>query len=66
MPAMTGLELAKRLKSAGFSVPIVLMTGTMSNDITARAAGLGITKVLQKPTDGDEVLVVVEAVLASR
>jgi FixJ family two-component response regulator len=51
MPAVTGLELAARLRAEGNTVPIMLITGSISPAIYARAAELGIKKVLEKPLD---------------
>ena len=61
VPGMTGLELARRLQEAGAKFPIALITGAPSAAIAARAAQLGITTVLAKPLDGDEVLALVTA-----
>ena len=46
MPEMTGLELAARLRADGSGIPILLITGSPSPAIAARAAEVGITKVL--------------------
>jgi FixJ family two-component response regulator len=51
MPAVTGLELAARLRAEGDTVPIMLITGSISPAISARAAELGIKEVLEKPPD---------------
>ena len=55
MPNMTGLELAGRLRADGALIPILLITGSPSPTIIARAAGLGI-KVVDKPPS-DEALI---------
>ena len=55
MPNMTGLELAERLRAYGALIPILLITGSPSPTIIARAAGLGI-KVIDKPPS-DEALI---------
>jgi FixJ family two-component response regulator len=49
MPHVTGLELASRLRADGRQLPILLITGAPSPVIIARAAELGIEKVLAKP-----------------
>jgi len=49
MPEMTGLVLAERLRDAGQTIPVLLMTGSPSPAIAARAAELGIERVLEKP-----------------
>jgi two-component system response regulator FixJ len=51
MPGMTGLELAERLREQDNRVPIMLVTGSPSPAIYARAAELGIDEVLEKPPD---------------
>lgn len=55
MPHMTGLELADRLRADGVTLPILLITGSPSPDILARAAGLGI-RVLEKPPSEQDLL----------
>src|SRR6185295_13117940 len=40
MPAMTGLELTERLRTDGIGIPILLITGSPSPEIVARAAEL--------------------------
>ena len=40
MPGMTGIELAERLRADGSDLPILLITGSPSSAIVARAAEL--------------------------
>ncbi len=47
MPHVNGLELAERLRAEGARVPILLITGSPSPAIVARASKLGIEKVLE-------------------
>jgi two-component system, LuxR family, response regulator FixJ len=61
MPQMTGLELVARLRKDGTSIPILLITGSLSQAIVARAADLGIEKVLEKPLNDDDLMSFVEA-----
>jgi FixJ family two-component response regulator len=56
MPCMTGLELAERLRADGIDVRIMLMTAMLSPVIEARAAALGVERVLQKPPPEDDVM----------
>ena len=55
MPGVTGLELAERLRADGFGIPIVLITGSPSPAIAARAAELGI-RVLAKPVTDEDLM----------
>jgi two-component system, LuxR family, response regulator FixJ len=52
MPHMTGLQLVEKLRADGAATPILLITGSPSPAIYARAAELGI-EVLDK-APGDE------------
>jgi len=56
LPNMTGLELVERLRSEGIAIPVLLITGEPSPTVTARAAELGIERVLTKPVNGEDVL----------
>ncbi len=49
MPNTTGLDLVGRLRSAGETFPIMLMTGFPSDGLAVRAAALGVSGVLEKP-----------------
>jgi two-component system response regulator FixJ len=56
MPEMTGLQLAEQLREGGTRLPILLVTGLPSPSIVARAAELGIERVLEKPPGDDDIL----------
>jgi len=56
MPNMTGLQLAERLRADGVGIPILLVTGSPSPAIVARAAELGIARVLEKPLNDEDLL----------
>jgi two-component system, LuxR family, response regulator FixJ len=56
MPGMTGLELAERLRTDGSIIPILMVTGSPSSAIAARAAELGVIKVLEKPPGEKDVI----------
>ena len=61
MPRMTGLELAARLRTEGVSIPVLLVTTAPSPAIVARAAQVGIEKVLPKPPTEADLLSFVDA-----
>ncbi|MGA3002991.1 MAG: response regulator [Acetobacteraceae bacterium] len=56
MPGMTGLEMAQKLRDDGDAIPILLITGSPSPAIVARAAQLGIVNVLEKPPEEADLL----------
>src|ERR1700756_3384983 len=51
MPAMTGLELHRRLIDAGYAIPTILVTAYPDEDIRARALKDGVVCYLRKPVD---------------
>lgn len=56
MPQMTGLALAARLRGEGDMLPVLLITGSPSAAIIAKAAELGVEKVLEKPPSEKDLL----------
>jgi FixJ family two-component response regulator len=56
MPGMTGLELVARLGSQVANVPVMLITGSPSAEIVAKAALLGVEMVLEKPPTEEDLL----------
>ena len=61
MPHMTGLELAAQLRGDGADIPILLVTAQPSPAVIARAAELGIERVLSKPPTEDDLLSFINA-----
>jgi FixJ family two-component response regulator len=61
MPQMTGLELAAELQAAGRPTRVLLITALAAPAVVARAAQLGIEKVLEKPLHEDDLLSFVDA-----
>ena len=49
MPAMSGIELANRLRNRDTDTPIILITGYPDESILEKAAAAGIHHVLLKP-----------------
>ena len=49
MPAMSGIDLAARLRNRDVEAPIILITGYPDENIPAKAAAAGIHHVLLKP-----------------
>jgi len=53
MPGRSGLELRESLRARGSTVPVILMTAFPTDELRARAAGLGLIALLDKPVDPD-------------
>ena len=49
MPAMSGIDLAARLRNRDIAAPIILISGYPDENIAAKAAAAGIHHVLLKP-----------------
>ncbi len=64
MPRQTGLELLARLREDGRTLPVLLVTGSPSPDIVARAGALGVDRVLEKPVSDEGLMEFVERVAA--
>ncbi len=56
MPGLTGLEMAKELKSINPDIPIIILSAYSDTDKLLKAIDLGIVKYFIKPFDPDEVL----------
>jgi FixJ family two-component response regulator len=63
MPGMDGLELQRELKRQGRNVPVILMTAYPTQEARDRAAALGISAFVAKPTDPEALLDQVEFLL---
>lgn len=64
MPKQTGLELLARLREEGRTLPVLLVTGSPSPEIVARAGALGVDRVLEKPVSDEGLMEFVERVAA--
>jgi len=56
MPGMTGLELVQQLRSAVRKLPVMLLSGALSDADRNRAKALKVDEVLEKPADEQRVL----------
>ncbi|MGY8682810.1 response regulator [Bradyrhizobium sp. UFLA05-153] len=65
MPAMTGLELCRRLIDAGHAIPTILVTAFPNDVDRARALNDGVLCYLRKPVDEDQLTRCVSAAFNS-
>ncbi len=56
MPVMTGLELAASLRADNVRTPLLLITSSVTESITAQAVQLEIECVLEKPSVEEDLL----------
>ena len=63
MPAMTGIELFRRLVETGRPIPTILITAYPDEAVRTRALNDGVLCYLRKPFDDDELLRCVQLAL---
>ena len=56
MPAMTGIELHRRLADLGYGIPTILITAFPDESVRARALTDGVICYLVKPFDDEDLL----------
>ncbi|MES2718681.1 MAG: CHASE domain-containing protein [Pseudomonadota bacterium] len=66
MPGMSGLALAEALLALAPGLPVVLASGYVTEDLQARARGLGVQAVLFKEHSVERLGSLVHAILAGR
>jgi two-component system chemotaxis response regulator CheY len=66
MPKLSGLDLLKKLRSAGMDLPVILVSGMMPTEELQRHAWLQIDATLMKPFSTSELLEKVKDVLSER
>jgi two-component system response regulator FixJ len=64
MPEMTGLELVEQLRSGVRRIPVMLLSGALTEVDLIRADQLQVEKVLEKPTDQSKVLAFVASAMS--
>ena len=66
MPGMDGIELLLALRREGIGVPVILITGRLDPAISARAAAVGVTAILEKPFPTRRLIELVQSSLEDR
>ena len=66
MRGTTGLELLEFLKITPKTLPVIVMTGSLTPQIQARATAAGAFAILEKPFGGNELVETVKRALAGR
>lgn len=60
MPVMDGMTLIRKLRTDGFSAPVVAMSGLLSSEQTADLQKLGLSQFLHKPFTAEALLKALE------
>jgi two-component system response regulator FixJ len=66
MPEMNGLELVRRLRSRGVTLPVIVITGHGDVPLAVEAMKSGVADFLEKPFDDEQLLSAVRAALDSK
>lgn len=61
LPDGNGLEVARRLKSVQPSLPMMLLTARGGSVPMLEASSLGITDLVEKPVNSDQILGIIKA-----
>jgi FixJ family two-component response regulator len=56
MPGITGLDLHRRLASAGINIPTIVITARNKPGLRERCEGAGAAAFLEKPFDGSALI----------
>lgn len=63
MEPVDGFEFVRTIRSAGLSVPVILVTGDDNPDLLSESAKLGIGAVLRKPVQKERLIKTVSRTL---
>jgi DNA-binding response OmpR family regulator len=66
MPGMQGMDLAKKIIEIRRDIPVLLCTGTKSENLEKQAKNVGIVEVIQKPIPMKTLIKVINNILAKR
>ena len=66
MPDMNGLDLASRLRNRDIAAPVILITGSPDENISAKASSAGVRQVLLKPNLEDNLVECVRNAINAR
>ena len=64
MPEVSGIELLQRLREAGVSLPVIVITGHADVPLAVEAMRFGAVDFLEKPFDGETFVASVRSALA--
>jgi len=59
MPEMSGLDVAREVKSIRTDVPVVIVSGFIDDDLLSRATAIGVQEVVFKATEVEEMTAVI-------
>ena len=54
MPGMSGVEFTEAVRKAGFTGPLMLSSGYITEELRRQADGIGVQEILRKPATVEE------------
>ncbi len=66
MPQMDGIELVKRIRSAGSKIPVLIVSAFGASTHASAALQAGADVVLEKPFEQDELLRIIKQLIQKR
>ena len=66
LPGMNGLEVLKKIKTLELNIPIILLTGYGSKEMTLEGMNLGAFDYIMKPCDFDGLVSKIQEALKSK
>ncbi len=63
MPDGTGLDLARKIKSVGAKIPVIIMTGTPKSENVRQSVNIEVDAYLIKPISADNLLALVKELI---
>ena len=65
MPGITGLEVARLIRDARPELPVVVVSGYITDDLRAQAAAAGVRQLISKPHEVEELRDVIQQLLSA-
>jgi len=66
MPGIDGIETLEKIRKINKNIPVILISGYLTNEKVERATKLGISNYIQKPFNSDEVRLKAKRALIKR
>ena len=66
LPKMNGVEMAQRIRSMGYSVPIIFMSGNIDSDLYSGVQAIRNSTCVGKPCEPKDLLETIENCIAAK
>ena len=66
MPNINGFELLRRLKTLGYRIPTIVLTGHSDHQVTKLLLSFGVNEFLNKPWENDELIWIIKKIFIQK